>query len=69
MLKVKLVAVAVATLSIVALSPFSAYARSAACTACFSGCWEGYNGNDTMLSMCYNSCQDDSGSTCPVVPR
>jgi len=69
MMKLKFAAAALAALSIVALSPFSAYARSASCTACFSACWDGYNGNDTMLSMRYNNCQDESGNTCPVVPR
>lgn len=66
MMKLKFAAAALASSMIVGLTPISAYAGSPACTACYGSCWDGYNGNDTMLSMCYNSCLDGDGTLCAI---
>jgi len=62
--KAKLIAASIASLTIIGLTPISAYASSPACQACYSSCFENYGDNPFFYSVCVNSCLDSDGTYC-----
>lgn len=67
MRKLNFVAASLASLAIVALTPFAAHAD--VCNQCYGGCIDAYGDDNSQsglyaLSQCFNGCLNENGARC-----
>lgn len=61
---VKLIAASIASLTIIGLTPLSAYASSPACEACYRSCFASAGGDEYLYAECVSLCLDSDGTFC-----